>query len=312
MQTFNDNQPGSPVASPATGIAKPLPKVKPMLAKRIDHPFDHPDWIYELKHEGCRALAAIHESYVQLYSRNFISFTANYPLIVEELKTMEQSVVFDGEIVVEKRKGEFGEEQVQSEARFHIFDIIHLNGYNLFEVPLIRRKEILKSLLENYNLKHIVYTEHVRKNGTELFEEAINKKLEGIVARNAFSPYRIDRRTRDWLKIKVLKSQAMVIAGITVNSKGKSFFDSLQLGIIENETLKYAGICENGFTEKSREKIYNALLPHFINKCPFNSIPKQKDTVQWVKPKLTANILFDEWTNEHTLRYAVFSDLREN
>lgn len=302
MNTFLPSQIGALQEFSFESGTRPLPRMKPMLASRKDGAFDHPDWIFEIRNDGCRAIAVIHNSFVQLYNRHFASMNSSCPEILEMLKKMEHTVILDGVIVSSKK----GETTIQT---YHVFDIVHLNGFDLFEVPLIRRKELLKSVLENRISESVVYTEHIRKNGLRLFDEAANSNCNGIIARNAHSPYRAGRRTQDWFKIKVLKQQEVYIAGFTSPKEDKSFFDSLILAVKNGNRYEYVGMCSKGFTEKSIEKIYNKLAPHFTSLSPF-TVPMKFDTrVQWLKPKVSAEIRYAEKSGSGRLRSVIYSKL---
>lgn len=110
-----------------------------------------------------------------------------------------------------------------------MFDILHLNGHDLYEVPFIERKDLLRMLLEDVKLQSIIYSEHIVEKGIAFYDIAIKKNMDGIIARNAHSLYRIARRSGEWLKIKINQQQEMIIVGFTPPKGSREFFGSLVL-----------------------------------------------------------------------------------
>ena len=145
--------------------------IVPMMAKLTDKPFDHPDWIFENKWDGFRAVAEVENGNVALYSRSGNSFKAQYPQLVKALEKLNVTqVILDGEIVVQDEKGRVVFQHLQNfqntpteHLYYYVFDILHLNGEDLTKLPLLERKMRLEQVLPKTG--PIRYSEHVVENG---------------------------------------------------------------------------------------------------------------------------------------------------
>ena len=289
--------------------------VIPMLASLIDEPFDNDDWIFEIKWDGYRAVAYCNGKNVELISRNLTSFTEKYGPVTQAFKQLKLKAVFDGEIVAVDEKGLAVFQSLQNwqntpvQLKYFVFDIIWLNGYDLTRIPLIERKRILREIIPADD-EIIKYSDHVVGKGKEFFEVAVSQGLEGIMAKKANSIYQVDKRTENWVKIKVNLRQEVIIAGFTQPRNSRKFFGSLLLGLYDGNELIYVGHTGSGFNTKSLEQIYNKLQPLVINECPFQRCPKGNMPVTWVKPKLVCEIKFAEWTKDRIARQPIFMGLR--
>ncbi|WP_462221959.1 ATP-dependent DNA ligase, partial [Ferruginibacter sp.] len=192
--------------------------IRPMLSKETDTAFDDKEWLFEIKWDGYRAISEIKNGAVKLYSRNGLSFDNTYPTIFNALKKISHNAVLDGEIVVLNKDGKSNFQQLQHyeennavQLYYYVFDILLLNGKNVFELPLIERKKLLKKLINKNDT--IKYSDHVTGTGKALFNIAVKKGLEGIMAKKANSNYHKGIRTADWLKIKQHKSTEVIITG---------------------------------------------------------------------------------------------------
>lgn len=288
----------------------------PMLAKLIDKPFDSDDWLFEIKWDGYRALAFINNTNVQLYSRNNISFNAGYPQIVKELKKMKIKAILDGEIVVLDDKGISRFELLQNckanpdcNLHFMVFDLLYLNGYDLRSLPLIERKDILENLLSKMDLEYIHYSSYMETHGIDLFKEAENRGLEGLIAKEKHSTY-VSQRSVTWLKIKTSMRQEFIVGGFTKPRGSRAYFGSLLLGVSSNEHLKFAGHVGTGFSEKMLQDAFKQIKPLIQKQCPFLETPKTNEPAIWLKPKLIAEVSFTEWTKQGILRHPVFHGFR--
>ena len=291
--------------------------ITPMLATLTDKPFDNPDWLFEIKWDGYRALAFVEKGKVSLLSRRNISFNKKFPPIVEALQQLDDDVVLDGEIVSvdESGKGDFQQLQQWQKTGagillYYAFDILWLNGYDLRELPLTERKAILKSILPEDSL--IRYSDHIEATGKDFYELAEREGLEGIMAKHAASTYIAGARSSQWLKVKTHRRQEAVIAGFTEPRKSRKYFGALVLGIYENGELVYAGHSGTGFTEKSQAELYKKMKPLISKTCPFRKKPKTNMPCTWLKPALVCEIKFSEWTKDNLMRMPVFMGLRED
>jgi bifunctional non-homologous end joining protein LigD len=298
--------------------AGPMPRaVKPMLATAVGKPFDHPDWIFEVKWDGYRAVAEISGGEVSLYSRNLILLNRKYPPIAEALRKLSFDAVLDGEIVVVDERGhpDFQKLQHYRESAgghllYYIFDCLYFQGHDLTGLPLLRRKELLKRILPP--IPNIRFSEHVREEGVLFFAVARQKGLEGIVAKQARSLYRPGSRSRQWLKVKTRLTQECVIAGFTRPRGGRRHFGTLVLGVYDGGELVCVGHAGGGFTGKELQEIRERLEPLIQKDCPFGAAPKTNAPVTWVKPELVCEVALSGWTEDAVMRHPVFLRLRED
>lgn len=297
---------------------KPMPHgITPMLATLVREPFDHPDWLFEVKWDGYRAIAEIQDGKVSLYSRNQISLNKKFFPITEALQKFGFEAVLDGEIVVVDDQGRPDFQMLQNYQKsgrghllYYVFDLLFFHGHDLTSLPLLRRKELLKEILPSD--RHIKFSDHVREEGVLFFQVVKEKGLEGIVAKHSPSTYRMGRRSRQWLKIKTQLAQEGVIAGFTEPRGGRKYFGSLVLGAYEGNELIYIGHSGGGFSAETLKEIYEKLQPLIRKECPFKIEPPTTTPITWVKPELVCEVTFAGWTEDGLMRQPVFSRLRED
>ncbi|THU32470.1 DNA ligase D [Niastella caeni] len=300
------------------GERRPMPSgIIPMLATLTDEPFDDKDWVFEIKYDGYRALSYINGNDVTIMSRKNLSYNQKFSPVVTALQELELEAVIDGEIVAlnEAGKSKFQllqqwQKTGQGELIYYAFDLLWLNGYNLMNLPLHERKEILQQVLPEHPL--VRYSDHIEKKGSQFFEAVTQQGLEGIIAKAIDSTYTPKVRTKQWLKIKANQRQEVVIGGFTESRGSRSHFGALVLGVYENNRLKYVGHSGSGFTEQSLETIYKKLKPLVTATSPFEKKPKTNMPCTWVKPVLVCEVKFSEWTKDNILRQPIFMGLRED
>jgi bifunctional non-homologous end joining protein LigD len=312
-------------SAPKSAVPK---NIKPMKATLVDAPFDDPDWVYEVKWDGYRAVAIIDKKGAELVSRNNLPFDKYYP--INELLTKWQiNAVLDGEIVVLNDKGlsDFGALQNwRSEADghlvFYVFDILWYEGKNLAELPLSDRQAILKEILPTDN-DTVRQSKVFTANGTEFFQAAEKIGMEGIIAKKANSVYTSDLRSKEWLKIKVQRRQEVVIAGFTKNSGTAKAFSALVLGVYDGKKLKYVGKVGTGFPDKLQKEMMAKFKPLITDKVPFDVEPDVDKPSRfrpqrlgakptWLKLELVAEVAFAEVTSDGVFRQASFKGMRED
>ncbi len=297
---------------------KPMPhSIKPMLATLAKEPFDHPDWIFEVKWDGYRAIAEIRDEGVSLYSRNLLSLNQKFFPVTEALRKLRFEAVLDGEIVVVDDRGHPDFQLLQNYQKsrsghllYYVFDLLHFRGHDLTGLPLLRRKELLKQILPSS--PKIKFSDHVSKEGVLFFSVVREKGLEGIIAKHSQSVYRSGRRSRQWLKVKTQLTQEGVIAGFTEPRGGRKYFGSLVLGVFQGKELVYIGHSGGGFGAKKLKELREKLDHLVRKKCPFKMEPKTNAPVTWVKPELVCEVTFSGWTDEGIMRQPVFLRLRED
>ncbi|HUI94089.1 MAG TPA: non-homologous end-joining DNA ligase [Chitinivibrionales bacterium] len=291
--------------------------VRPMLAASVKKAFNHPEWIFEIKWDGYRAVAEIDRKKILLYSRNQLPLMDRYSPVVDSLRELRFEAVLDGEIVVLDKKGKPDFQMLQDYRKspqgrlvYYVFDMLFYQGRDITGLPLYKRKDLLKSILPP--LPHAVFCDHVWKDGVSFFEAAKKKGLEGIMAKNAQSAYRAGIRSRDWLKIKNRLEQDCVIAGFTGPRGSRTYIGSLVLGAFDHGTLVYVGHSGGGFGRENLKSLYERLQPLVQNKCPFSVTPPEETPVTWVKPVLVGEFAFTEWTKDNVMRQPVFIRFRED
>ena len=291
----------------------------PMMAYLIKEPFDDPDWLFELKFDGYRSIATVDKKgKTDLLSRNGKSFNKVYESIRKEVASLKQDLILDGEIIVVDDSGKSNFQLLQqyehtSEGMllYYIFDLLYIDGRDITSAPLIERKLLLKGVLDK-TFKHLRYSDHVREHGIYLFKETGKLSMEGIMAKKAESSYVYHSRSHNWLKIKHVRQQEVVIAGFTEPGGSRNYFGSLILAVRDGNNWKHIGAAGTGFDERTLKEVYNRLKPLKQKKSPFNKEIKYKRNIVWVKPELVCEIKFQEWTGSDKVRQAVFLGLRED
>jgi bifunctional non-homologous end joining protein LigD len=297
---------------------KPMPHgLRPMLASLIPEPFDNPDWVFEMKWDGYRAIAEIENGKVTLYSRNGKSLGKKFSAVEDALKKFRYDAILDGEVVATDDQGVPDFQMLQDYKKagkghllYYVFDLIHLEGHDLTGTPLIKRKEILKKILPGS--PKIRFSDHIEKDGILFFKAVKEKELEGIVAKHTQSKYLPGKRSRQWLKVKTHLTQEGVIAGFTQPRGSRKGFGTLVLGVFEGDELIFIGHSGGGFSVMDIAEIRKKLDPLIREKCPFRVEPETTMPVTWVKPKLVCEVMFHGWTEEGLMRQPVFSRLRED
>jgi bifunctional non-homologous end joining protein LigD len=307
-----------------------IPKgIKPMLATLVDEPFDDPDWQYEVKWDGYRALAFINKGKVELFSRNNKSFNEKFYPIYDLLNEWKINAVLDGEILVLNNKGisNFGSLQnwrseADGELVFYVFDILWYEGKNLMELPLYERQAVLNDILPTDD-DRVRLGKVFKASGVDFFDAAERMGLEGIIAKKTNSTYVSDRRSKEWLKIKVHKRQEVIIAGFTKNADTSKPFSSLLLGVYEKGKLQYVGKVGTGFSDKLQKTMMEQFKPIIVDESPFESIPDvnkpsrfrpnpPKAKATWLKPELVCEVAFTEVTDDGVFRHPSFQGMRED
>jgi bifunctional non-homologous end joining protein LigD len=295
-------------------------KYKPTMATLVDEPFSREGWLFESKWDGYRAIAEVRNGKVDLYSRNHIPFNKDYPPVVKAVEKIAHNVVLDGEIVVLDSKGVSNFQALQNyrntgkgNLTYVAFDLLYLNGEDIRQIPLTERKALLQEVVKQLGDKTVQYSSHVMKDGEKLFKKASEKGLEGIIAKKADSVYEEDRRTMNWLKIKILNQQETIICGYTAPRGSRKKLGALVLGVQDDKgELRYVGHCGGGLDTEMIDMLYAKLQPLRRETPVFREKIKTNMPVTWVKPVLVCQVKFSSWTEGGILRQPIFLGLRED
>lgn len=297
--------------------------IKPMLAL-TSSPFDSNKHLFELKWDGTRCIAFIDRYGIRLQNRRLMDISYRYPEF-KDLKGLIKggSAVLDGEIVIlYKGRPDFErlQQREQTEDRFRIkllseimpatyvvFDILYLRDKSLMALPLINRKDILNENLSPS--EHIILSQYYEK-GTELYNLALEKGFEGIMAKAKESPYLQGKRSPYWLKIKKFNDIDAVVCGIMKGKVETLPVGSLILGLYKRGKLIHIGQVGTGFNEKQIQHLLKISEKLRISKTPFKVIPSLKREVQWLRPEIVVRVRFLEWTKDKKLRSPVFLNFR--
>ena len=319
----------------STPTKRPMPStIHPMLAESVDKPFDGAEWLFEIKWDGYRAIAFMNDGKVRLVSRNQNDLTPRYPELKDMAKFLKaKTAILDGEVVALDKDGKASFSLMQQRTGFrpggkravanadvpvlyYAFDLLYLDGYDWRRVPLEERKGKLASLVVAGD--SVRYSDHYEDHGKDLFEMARKTGLEGIVAKKRASVYE-ERRSREWLKIKIRHRIECVIGGYTEPEGSRAHFGSIVLGLYDDKKrLIHVGQAGSGFDQKSLDEIWKILKKLETKKNPFFGEVEALRKVSWVKPELVAEIEYAEWTggtNEGSgpkLRAPVFLGLRDD
>ena len=312
------------------GIPAPFPKnIEPMLATLVYEPVNEPDWQYEMKWDGYRALGYMQNGEVSICSRNNKSFDEKFYPIHQALKDWGINAVVDGEIVVVNEEGipDFSDLQgwrseADGQLLYYLFDLLWLEGCSIMHLPVEKRRELMEEIVRP-DITFIRISQSIDDKGAEAFAYAQQLHLEGIMAKRKGSVYTPGARTKDWLKVKTEKRQEMVIGGYTLNEGSNKLFSALLMGIMDDGKFQFVTPVGTGFNREQQKMIIEKLKPFVTPNCPFSIVPDYnkpsrfrpnppKAAVTWVKPEVVAEISYREMTKGGAIRQPSFKGLRED
>jgi len=299
-----------------------------MLLQRTDSLPDSPQWLYELKLDGYRAIAFKRGGVVHLRSRNDNDFSGRYPGVVKGLAKMPDDTVIDGEVIAFDDDGRPSFNALQNYGSaaapviYYVFDVMVLAGRDVMREPLEKRRELLEQKVLPKLSEPVRYTSSLDAALPVLVQSVKEQGFEGLVAKRRNSVYEPGLRTGAWMKMRVNRGQEFVIGGYT---RGTKTFDALIFGYYEGEKLIYVARTCNGFTPVTRAQLFTKFKGLEISECPFANLPEAKSgrwgqgltkakmaECQWLKPVLVGQFEFLEWTGDNHLRHSKFVGLRED
>jgi bifunctional non-homologous end joining protein LigD len=299
--------------------------VTPMAAQSVKTLPAGKEWLYELKIDGYRALLMKDGERVEIRSRRDNVLTRTYRGVADAtLRVNADQVMLDGELVAVDASGRPSFQALQHRGShpgyqivFYVFDVLHLNGFDLMNLPLSERRELLPQLLEGTGLR-----QSIELPGTvdEIIAAVRGMGLEGIVAKRRDSLYQPGERSPDWQKLQLQRQQELVIGGYRPDGQN---VDALIVGYYDEVGLRFAGKVRAGLVAHLRRDIARQLRPFHAARCPFADLPNVKTSrwgggvsaeemrqIQWLRPELVAQIAFVEWTADHRLRASSFLGMR--
>lgn len=297
--------------------------VKVMTAREVAELPDDSEWVYEIKLDGYRALGTKHADEVRLRSRNNKDLTRGFPSVASALATLPvRSAMLDGEIVALDENGKPSFQLLQNPKSpvaaivYYAFDLLWLEGVDWRNHPLEDRKRKLQEITSGSDVRFSASFDGPLDKVLAGVEEM---DLEGVVAKKRGSVYTAGERSGAWLKYKLSPEQEFVVGGY----KRGSPLESLVVGYYDNGKLLCAGKVRQGLNPHNRRELHALLAPIASDICPFANLPNSKKghwgegfnaeqmkEIQWVMPRIVAQVKFAEWTSGGNLRQGTFQGVR--
>ncbi|BCH17834.1 MAG: DNA ligase D [Mesorhizobium sp.] len=296
--------------------------VEPTLATLVSSAPSGERWLHEIKFDGYRLQARIEAGRVKLLTRSGLDWTKKFgKAVVSALADIPVgTALIDGELVVETSAGVSDFSALQADLsegrsdrfRFYVFDLLHLDGYDLREVALIKRKELLEKIIGS-DSGIISYSGHFEEDGALVLQHACRLSLEGIVSKLRDAPYRAGR-SKNWVKSKCSARQEFVVAGYVPSTTSRKAIGSLVLGVYDHGKLHHVGRVGTGYTAAVAESLFKKLERIRVPSSPFDErlAAGEARQVRYVRPELVAEVEFRAWTADGILRHASFRGLRED
>ena len=302
--------------------------IEPMAALSVSTLPEGPEWSYELKLDGYRALIIKDGASIRIRSRNDKDLMQMYPAVAAAGRRLQaDQAVIDGEIVAVDEQGRPSFQALQHRGThpkhsivFYAFDILHLNGENMTALPLKKRRAKLVQIIEKSGL---LLSFELPGSVADIVSTVRAMQLEGVVAKRKDSPYEAGERSGNWQKLKLERQQEFVIGGYRPD--GSNNVDALLVGYFDDQKLRFAGKVRAGLVPHVRRELVGKLKSLQLNRCPFIDLPTEGSSrwgggvsaedmkeITWTKPELVAQIQFVEWTAENRLRHSKFLGMRRD
>jgi bifunctional non-homologous end joining protein LigD len=301
----------------------PIPFIKPCLAEATDAAPSGADWVHEIKYDGYRVQAHVAGSKVTLFTRNALDWTGKFGRVVGELEKLRaSSAVLDCEAVVQNDKGVADLDALRRELEhgpkanivLMVFDLMHLDGVDVRQRPLLQRKALLQERLGAKSKSFLLqFSDHMQGDGKDIFASACGMGLEGIVSKRIDRPYR-SGRSGDWLKIKCVMADRFVVVGYVALKGASQAIGALVLAYHDGGALIYAGRVGTGFSAVDAGAIWGALQTIRTEIFPFSQrlTREQREGVVWVQPVVVAEIEYRGWSPDGLLRHCAFKAFRQD
>src|SRR5688572_2153993 len=312
------------------GRASAMPtKIEPMHAEIGESVCNKPDWAWEPKLDGYRAIAFIDGDRVRLRSRNGLELAPHFPRLVADLaKQSPGTMVLDGEIVAFDANGkpsfnalqnrvqlkserEIAAADLSTPVAFVAFDLLHFAGVDVRDIPYRDRRRYLAQCLMPSALVQLV---HASDDGVALHGAAIASGFEGVIGKRKDSRYLSGKRSDSWLKVKPATTADFVVGGYTQGKGVRKSLGSILVGTWESKgrKLKFASHVGSGFDDRGVDRMKAALAKLERKTCPFDEPPELNAPTTWVEPKVVAEVKFHSWTEDGRLRAPVFVRVRDD
>ena len=333
--------PGDTRAAPASISGRMPSSIAPMLATSASEPFDSPDYIFELLWGGVRASAYVHHGEVMLRARNGRDLTPYFPEMLclpERLRARD--AIVDGEIVAIDSEGQPAFDMLRSRMQmmasavgpdreqipdlpvqfklkkfpgqlsYQAFDLLWLDGKSLVDRPLWQRKNRLHEVVRPG--AEFAAIDFVDDEGVAFYEAVLQRRLEGIVAKQKTSTYAAGKRSKSWLDIRALQSGDFVVGGYAFGGarrKGEPF-GQLLLGGYSEGRFEYVGSVSGGVSDAEAKELIAQLEPLHCPESAFDDPPPVARFIYWTRPEMVCHVRFSEWSRDGHLRFPIFSALR--
>lgn len=296
--------------------------IEPALAALKPAPPADERWLHEIKFDGYRLQARIEAGRIKLLTRSGLDWTKRFGKeVVAALQALPLgTAIIDGELVVETATGASDFSALQADLSagrsdrfsFYVFDLLYLDGYDLRDLPLVTRKEMLEQVV-GPELGLIRYSSHFEQNGGLVLRHACRLSLEGVISKLRDAPYR-SGRGKAWVKSKCSARQEFVISGYVPSTTSRKSIGSLVLGVFDEDRLMHVGRVGTGFSSVVAEDLFKRLERMRVSESPFAEklTADEARLARYVRPELVAEVEFRAWTADGHLRHASFRGLRED
>jgi bifunctional non-homologous end joining protein LigD len=307
--------------------------IEPMKARLVEALPTREPWLLEVKHDGYRALAVKNGNKVELFSRSARKLTAEFPAIVEAVRSLPMDgCILDGEIVALDESGHGSFQLLQNRGSatddgalvYYVFDLPNYSGRDIREMPLTQRRALLEPIMATAR-EPLRFSTALKGEPDLVLAEIKRLGLEGIIAKRPDSKYETGRRSGAWVKLKCVNEQEFVIGGYTPPKGSRDHFGALLVGYYAEGQLHFASKVGSGYTQRTLRDLFQKFQPLRRPNCPFVNLPTKRTgkfgqgvtasemkLCTWLEPKMIAQVRFTEWTSDGGLRHPVFLGLRED